>query len=259
MASDRHPFFPALLSSLQPSGYRKLRDAKPMRAFTYVFLLVLFALLVKAILAVPLALDIHQSLQNVSSKFESGNFQAVLETREPIFIPKEDPLIQIDTSQGAKKGGFVLVTDKGILYGDDDNPTSLPFLDFSRPVATDELMPWILLAAILVLPSIIILFFLAGLLKAVLFALLMSAIAFALRSYRKSRKPFSMVLALALYSTTAMVLLEAVMMPLRMGSYLFPAFSFMGMTIYLVSFGATLCVFLIWFVILGSEKYSFED
>ncbi len=258
MTGQKQHFFTILLQSITPSGYRKLRDIEPLKAASYVIVLVLFSMLLKMVFAIPLAIDMYDSMQNASSKFSKASFQGALKTNEPILIPEKNPLIQIDTSPEAKRVGEVFITGKEVIYGKIDSPSSVAFPDFSEAAAKEEVKKGVLLLVALIMPSVIILLFLGVVIKAALIALIMGTIAFSIGSYRKMSQSYPSALALALYSTTAMVLIEAAAIPLRLGSYLFPIFSILGMKFYLASLCATFAIFMIWFVISGSEKYAYS-
>jgi hypothetical protein len=257
MAEGTESFFISLKQSLSPTGYKKLRYGEPWRAFVYVVVLLFFGLLIKAIFLMPLAIDVAGSLENVSSKLVKASFEGAIETKEPILIPEKRPLVQIDTAANAIRKGSVFITQKSITFGDKERPTVIPFPDLSQSADNKEFYTGMLIVAVFAAPSIILLLFAGGLIKVMLLAFVMGCIGFAVNMVRGSSSGWARSLAMACYSLTAMVLVESILVPLRLGEFLFPLFAVVGITFYAVSISISLCIFFIWLVLSGSEKYAF--
>ncbi len=257
MAEEKQSFFSSLGCSISPTGYKKLRYNGVAHGFVYVVILLLFGLLIKGVFLIPLTIDVLSSLENVSAKFEKANFEGVIETKEPVLIPIKRPLLQIDTSPSAARMGSVLITQRSIVFGDADNPATINFPDFSQSADSSELLSGILIGGLFILPSILLLLFLGGAVKCALLALLMGAIGFAIISSRGTPSGKANTFSLACYALTPMVLIESVVVPLRFGEFLFPIFSFAGITLYAVSVSLSLCLFFIWVLLSRGEKYTF--
>ncbi len=257
MADEQQSFFSSLGSSISAKGYRTLRYNGMLHALVYVVLLLLLGLIVKAVFLIPLTIDVFGSLQNVSAKLEKASVEGAIETKEPVLIPEKRPLVQIDTSPTAARVGSVFITEKNVVFGDMESPTTITFPDFSQSADNSELLQGLLIAGVFILPSIILLLFLGGLVKGAILVLLMGAIGAIVMSSRGSQSGKGNAFALACYALTPMVLIESIVVPLRFGEFLFPLFSVFGITFYAVSVSLSLCVFFIWVLLAGSDKYAF--
>ena len=257
MADEQQSFFSSLGSSLSAKGYRKLRYNGVLHAFVYVVMLLLLGLVVKAVFLISLTINVVGSLQNVSAKFEKASFEGAIETKEPVLIPETRPLVQIDTSPSAARKGSVLITEKYVVFGNMESPTTITFPDFSQSADNSELLQGFLIAGMFILPSIILLLFFGGLVKGAILALLMGSMGAIVMSSRGNQPGKGNAFVLACYALTPLVLIESIVVPLRFGEFLFPLFSVLGITFYAVSVSLSLCIFFIWVLLAGSDKYAF--
>jgi len=93
-----------ILKCIHPKYFRELSEKRLRQAVPYFLILVLFSLLASTILIVPKLLFVANDFNEAFL----GVKETSLETRGPVSIPKENPVLTIDTTGNKTKSTEVL-------------------------------------------------------------------------------------------------------------------------------------------------------
>lgn len=258
MGEEHVRFWDSFLKSLGPQQYRNLVYRDWQNGAKYVFILILFMLPVKLLFSLPTIVDVVGSMDQFHTKVTNADFKGVIHTNSTINIPSKNPLVQVDSSQEAKRSGLVLLTDNEIIYQFGRVEKVIAYPDFSEPLTGGEIANLVLLTILLLGPSLILYTILGSVIKFGFFALLLTSIATLFSSILKFKIEYTQTLSLALYSLTWAILLETIFVPLRYGAYLAPIYQSLGFTIYLVPLTFTIIVFTLGFVLTGSKEFKYN-
>lgn len=228
-------FFMLIGKSMTPNTYKELASSSMKQTCIYFFGVLSLAFFVTILLYIPVLADLSFSLNKGLSKLTRFNLDVSLETSEPIFFKSLG--IAIDTTGNLTNvtKEKVLVTDKHIMM----MPTSCilfrPLCLFSRgkvrtiSLESKNLMDYkndiisvITNLVILLIPTIIVSFYLMYLVKYGLIVLLASALAFLITRIRLYEVKLLKTIKLATYTITPMIFIEVINLRFGFNLYFVP-------------------------------------
>lgn len=116
-------FWDTFTASLNPARYDKL-DHRLSASFRYYAVMILFMILLTGVLFIPSLFSLPERVQQEMRKFDSLNVTMDYKLKEPIIIPRHDPILVIDVIDNptpVQDGMFVINGDsfsyRPYLYG----------------------------------------------------------------------------------------------------------------------------------------------
>ncbi len=210
------PFFKTVWLALNPWRYGELKEKTPWVLTKYFFSFVLFAFLVAVVLMLP---TIAGFVDNQMSHFDTLEVKFNTSMNSPVVFPERDPFVTLDTrkSEGKLKEGSVLITDDNLYY-------KLPFGKVKKEaigsykdlVANEGLL---IALVLLMLPSILFLFYILYAIKVFLFLLLMTLLCFVIIRLVKFDVSFSEIFRTGLLAATPMIIIDLVRLPFGLNLY----------------------------------------
>ncbi|RMF06866.1 DUF1189 domain-containing protein [Candidatus Woesearchaeota archaeon] len=212
------PFFKAFLESLNPNAYAHLSTRSPAKAFHYFVSVVMLAFLVLVLAGLPGFAKVPQALESNLEKFSQLEISIKAEMTEPIILKSAsgDNIITIDTTGAVQNRTTetLLITKEKMYYAPsvplaksrEYNMTDLKDLVKNREKAVFLL--WMLI--LLIMPGILMISFIAYLIKYLFFVLLATGLALVITKLMKTRVRAKHVLNIAFYAATPMIILDAV-------------------------------------------------
>jgi hypothetical protein len=239
-------FFPLVLKSLNHHYYRELSERRVESALIYFFALLLFGFVLAGILSLPLLFFLKADVDEGLLAINTFKINADFETVRPISLPSQQPLITLDTTnQKTIDTEVLLITNDKMYYQllNKKGEVALKEFDFTsnRKQSTGSFM-WLL---IFLIPSIFSFYYLAYLLKYIIIIFITILVGFVLAKMMKNIIEFRETVVLAIYTSTAMVLLEVLSLPFFIKKYLLTYTPFVGLNISLVAITIYLILFAI--------------
>lgn len=228
-------FFLLIGKSVHPRTYKDLASSSMKRTAVYFFGVLSLAFVITMLLYVPVFTDLSFNLNKGLSKLTKLNLDISLETSEPIYFKKLG--LAIDTT-----GNLTNITQENVLVTDNHimmRPASCmmfrPLCFFSKEkiktisLGSKNLVDYktdmISIAttlAVLLIPTIIVSFYLMYMIKYVLIILLASALAFLITRMRLYEVNFLKTIKLAAYTITPMMLIEVINLRFGFNLYFIP-------------------------------------
>lgn len=232
-------FFLLIRKSVTPNTYKDLASSSMKQTCVYFFGVLSLAFLVTILLYVPVLADLSFSLNKGLSKFTKLELDVSLETSEPVYFKNLG--IAIDTT-----GNLTNVTEEKILVTADHiimRPTSCilfrPLCLFSKgkvktiSFESKNLMDYkkdiisiVTSLMILLIPTLIVSFYLMYLIKYGLIVLLASTLAFLITRIRLYEVKLWKTMKLATYTITPMIFLEVINLRFGFNLYFIPLMIF---------------------------------
>ena len=238
-------FFSVMGKSFTFKHYLELGEKDVGRAFRYFLTLLVFSFFVLLLLLIPQAVDIGSNMQTNALSIGQLRLDAKLATKGPVMLPSKSPWLTLDTTGNkTMQTEHVMITEKGLIYNLWNQNQTLAFSTYDFANSRDMSVQILLGFFLLLLPGILLFYFLAYLLKYLLLLIPLCLVSFLLAKTFKSQISFAQTLMLAFYAATPMVLLEILTAPFFVKQYLFSYVPFMGVQFSAVAFG----LFFIYFV-----------
>ncbi len=206
------PFFKTLGLSLLPWKYAELKEKSMRSVFGYLFSFVFLAFFISIIIMLPV---IGSFVSTQMSNFEKLEVSFNTTMKKEMSIPQNDPFVTVDTrkSTGKLEEGRFLITDdymyvKGVM-GDIDK---YALKEYKNLLNNEGIVVLLLL---LLLPSLLFIFYLAYAIKILLIIMLAAAVAFIIARIAKFEITFGNVFRASVFSTTPMILIDIINLPLN--------------------------------------------
>ena len=233
--------FDIFLRTLNPRYYTELADKEISKAVKYFLTIILIAFIIAEIIALPKILTLKSDFEKGLLEISEFKIDADFQTLKPISLPRDRPLITLDTTDNKTRDTeLLLVTDETMYYNisGKSNEITLSEYDFTQ---NKESSKKLLIAMILfILPSILIFYYLAYAIKYLVIIIALSFISFALAKLMKNKITLRQSVVLALYTSTIMVFLEILTIPFQIRKYIITFspilgvnFSIVAITLYL--------------------------
>ena len=212
-------FFQQLWQGLNPLRLHETEDCKTSSAFGFFFTLLLFGLLVLTLAAIPLLLSAPAAFSQAIGSFGSLSFQPNVSQLSPVSFPYSSPLIIVDTLSpvsGHRDGlGPQLIIGSGEV-GIKGIATAVIDLSLFKDLKAhqQEAATALTLLAVLLLPSLLIIVYVYWAFAYLLLILLICSLAWANLKMVRKPLPFRQLFLMALFSSSWIVLLNAIILPL---------------------------------------------
>lgn len=232
-------FFLLIGKSVTPGAYKDLVLSSMKQTCAYFLGVLSLAFLITILLYVPVLTDLSFNLNKGLSKLTKLNIDVSLETSEPIQFKSLG--IAIDTTGKITNltEEKVLVTDKHIMIGSTKCLLFKPLCSFSKDkVKTISLEPKNLIQykndvisvattlILLLIPTILVSFYLMYLIKYVIIILIVSTLTFLLTRIRLYEVRLLKIVKLATYTITPMVFIEVINLRFMLNLHLIPLIIF---------------------------------
>ncbi len=211
------PFFRTIWLALNPWRYDELRERRTGGIFKYFFSFVFMAFVLAILFMLP---TLATFAYNQLSHFDVLEVKFNTSMNSPVVFPESRPYITLDTrqSEGTLKEGKHLITDeyiysKKILSSQVERRPLGPYKD----LLDNE---WaIVILLLLMLPSILFLFYIAYAVKVLLIVLAATLLAFIIGRIAKFEIPFTDGLKAGLLAATPMIIIDLIRMPFALNLY----------------------------------------
>ncbi|MFH1669296.1 MAG: hypothetical protein ABIA62_05185 [Candidatus Woesearchaeota archaeon] len=210
------PFFKTVWLALNPWRYGELKEKTSWMLMKYFFSFVLLAFIAAVVLMLP---TIAGFVSTQMSHFDRLEVKFNTSMNSAIVFPERDPFVTLDTrkSEGTLKEGRILITDDNLYY-------KMPLSKVKKEavggykdlVANEEILMTLVL---LMLPSILFLFYLLYAIKIFLFILLATLVCFVIIRLVKFDASFSEIFRTGLLAATPMIIIDLIRLPFGLNLY----------------------------------------
>lgn len=210
------PFFRTAWLALNPWRYDEARETGTGKFFKYFFSFVFLAFVLTVILMLP---AIGGFVSGQMDSFKTLRVSVETEMQKPIMFPEQQPYITIDTREpeAELKEGKILITDQNIhMKGMGGKTTTKPLAPYKDLLANEVI---VILALLLMLPSILFLFYIGYAVKLLALVLAAALTGFIIGRIAKFDLPFTDALKAGLLAATPMVIIDVIRMPFRLEVY----------------------------------------
>lgn len=210
------PFFRTIPLAVMPWRYDRLKEKSAVGCFKYFFSFIFLAFVIAVVLMLP---TIANFVDSQMSHFDTLAVSFDAKMNSAVMFPKNNPIVTVDTSlkNTTIKEGRVLITDdyiyKKSLLG---RITQEPVGAYKNLLANENMVIFILL---LMLPSLLFLFYLAYAVKTLFIVLLAVLVGFVVTRLVRFDVSFKETLKIALLSSTPMVIIDLVLLPFNLNIY----------------------------------------
>jgi hypothetical protein len=210
------PFFKTIWLALNPWRYDEVRDRTAGNAFRYFFSFAFLVFVLSIMLLLPtIGLFVNEQMKH----FDRLEVSINTTMNSPVKLPANSPVVTLDTrtSEGQLKEGLFLVTDD-YLYTK----------SLAGKVTRDSLNPYknllnnegiVILILVLLLPSLLFLFYIGYVIKLLVIALLATIIGFIVTRIIKFEVSFIDTLKTGLFALTAMMIIDLIRLPFGLNVY----------------------------------------
>ncbi len=210
------PFFRTIWLALNPWRYDEARETGTGKVFKYFFSFVFLAFVIAVLLMLPaIGSIVSEQLDN----FKTLTVSVDTEMEKPVVFPEKRPYIIIDTREpeAMLKEGKILITGdnmytKGLTGKVDKHPLG-PYKD----LLANEVV--LIIAILLMLPSLLFLFYIGYAIKLLLVALLAAVLGFIIGRIIKFELLFKDALKTGLLAATPMIIIDVIRMPFGLNVY----------------------------------------
>ncbi|MBS3106658.1 DUF1189 family protein [Candidatus Woesearchaeota archaeon] len=238
-------FFSVMRKAFVFKHYLVLGEKDVGRAFRYFLTLLAFSFVLVLLLLVPKAIDIASNAQTNALSIGQLRLDARLTTKGPVMLPSKSPFLTLDTTGNkSMQTERFLVTEKALHYNLWNENKSVEFATYDFANSRDRSVAVALILFLVLLPGILVGYYLAYLAKYLLIIVPLCILSFLLARTFKSQITLAQTLMLAFYAATPMVLLEILTAPFALKYYIFSYVPFMGVQFSAIAFG----LFFVYFV-----------
>jgi len=247
-------FIKEVAYSFHPLRYQYLSDKKYRSSLFFMSRIIMIAIILAAVLAVPKLFAFKSGIQDELGKFTSFTISGNVSASAPVNIPSTNPVTVIDLATNNTIGDetFLITKDKihyrffGLKSIDIDNLKDVT----ANQAAVSGFLTVLLL---LFLPAFGLLLFLSLFIKYFILTLLASLAFFVLLELTHFRLKFKQMLSVTCHAATIGILLEVLSMPFST-SYLIPTIKFLGTYVYLIPLAVFLAYTLVVIILTYYDK-----
>ena len=210
------PFFKTIWLALNPWRYDEVREKGTGRIFKYFFSFVFLGFIVSVLLMLPaIAGVVYDQLDN----FETLVVDVNATMDKPVVFPEKRPYMTIDTREPERmlKEGNILITEKNLhrktFFG---NVKKYPLGPYKDLLENEGI---IILMLLLMLPSLLFLFYIGYAIKVLLIILVATILGFIIARIVKFELLFRDVLKTGLLAATPMIIIDVIRMPFNFNVY----------------------------------------
>jgi hypothetical protein len=212
------PFFKTIWLALNPWRYEEVNERTAGNLFKYFFSFVFLVFVLSILLLLP---AIGSFVTDQLSHFSKLEVSFNTTMKSPATFPAGSPKVTIDTrkSQGDLTEGYMLVTDdylytkEYLLFG---KATEDRIGQYKNLVANEGI---VILILVLMLPSLLFIFYLAYIIKLLLVILLAAVIGFIIARIAKFDIGFGTIFKVGLLASTPMIIIDLIRLPFGLNVY----------------------------------------
>lgn len=246
-------FLSTMWKTLMPHQYAHLSERTYRQAFAYFASILLLGFFVMALLLIPQMLFLPSIIENNTAKLTDLSIDVKVETSEPIILTESSPFVVIDTTGNIQNvsQANLLVTQDYLEYSSLIGARRINVSDL-RTIGKDPefLKDAILFSIILLGPGILIAGLIGAFLKYFIVASLIGIGGFLFGRLLRFHIEFKKAYLISFYSSTLMVLLDLITLPIGLGPYLLPV-RILGISLNIISLAIMLTLFIIAIFIVG--------
>ncbi|HII71982.1 TPA: DUF1189 family protein [Candidatus Woesearchaeota archaeon] len=214
---EKKGFFSNLGMAFNPFKYERVHETHGWSIFRYFLLLVLFGFLICTVLFIPV---LYGDVSSQIGNFKELKINITQSMKSPVYLPSANPRWVIDTREK-----HVNPAGENLLMTEDDFYVKKPFFlgtekfdsgDFKDLMENQGMLITLIL---LMLPSVMLMFYLYYLLKTLVVLFLVSVLALVITRIAKFDISFNDMMKVALWAVTPMVIVDFVRFPF--GLFLF--------------------------------------
>ena len=229
-------FFTTLRKSLNPRYFTELSEKNIDSALIYFSILIAFSFALAGLFLVPemffIKSDIDDGLMGVKKFFIDSDFETV----KPVSIPSARPFITLDTTGNETfDTETLLITNTHIQYnlGSRNGTVALKEYDFTSDRKLTSHM--VLGVIVFLLPSVFWFYYIAYFIKYVIIIAITSLVGFAFARLMRNAIELKESIVIAIYTATAMVILEISTIAFFLNHFLLIYSPFLGINFSLVA------------------------
>lgn len=211
------PFFKLIWLALNPWRYDELKDKRMRSIFKYFFSFMFLVFVLSIVFMLP---TIGGFVNKQLSNFETLDVSINATMKTALVLPEDNPVVTVDTrkSEGKLKEGRLLITDKYLYvkYPFRSNVEKYELGSYKNLLANQGI---IVLVLLLMLPSLLFLFYMAYVLKVLLIILLTVIIGLVIARIVKFEILFKDVLKTGLLAATPMLIIDLIRLPFGFNVY----------------------------------------
>lgn len=210
------PFFRTVWLALNPWNYDEARETGTGKVFKYFFSFVFLAFVLAVLLMLPaIGSIVSEQLDN----FKTLTVSIGTEMEKPVVFPEKQPYITVDTREpeATLKEGKILITGENLytksLTGKIGKHPLGPYKDL---LANEAIL---IIAILLMLPSLLFLFYVGYAIKLLLAVLVAAVLGFIIGRIVKFELLFKDALKTGLLAVTPMIIIDVIRMPFGLNVY----------------------------------------
>ena len=258
MVSEDTNLLKKILYSFNPDKYGTLVKTNYKKSILYFFVILLFACILSGIIMLPKILSLPSQIEQQMNAFDYLNVSIDYSMNKALEIPPEQPFLSIDTNsnQTSLDNQNVLVTSTDFLYkGVLLKEKSIPLKEYKNlKEKRSQLGKFVMLMAIVAIPSLFILFYIIQLVKYALVLTIIFLFTVLILRLRKSKLSFHTILKVLLYSSTLLLFFDLVIAKLGISGFMLPLNLYAGISLHIIA----LLIFLIFYIIIIAIQHSKE-
>jgi len=210
------PFFKTIILAICPWRYEDVKERTTGNIMRYLFSFIFLTFFIAILLMLP---TIAGFVNSGISHFNRLEVSFNTSMNSPLKIPQNAPVVTIDTSKSTAKleEGWVFITDDNIytrnIFGRIDKT---PVGEYKNLLANEVV---IVLLLILMMPSLLFIFYLAYAVKVIALVLLFTVLGFIIARIAKFDVLFLDILKVGMLSSTPMILIDLIRLPLSFDVY----------------------------------------
>ena len=211
------PFFKSIWLALNPWRYDELRDKRMRVVFKYFFSFVFLVFVLSIVFMLP---TIGGFVNKQLSNFEKLEVSVNATMKNAMILPENNPVVTVDTrkEEGKLKEGRLLITDKYLYV---NYPFRLTVERYEIGSYKDLLVNQGIIVSVLLLmlPSLLFLFYMVYAIKVLFIILLATIIGFVISRVAKFEILFGDTLKTGLFAATPMLIIDLIRLPFGFNVY----------------------------------------
>lgn len=205
-------FYRTFFQTLNPASYEGFAESKTKNSFSYYFSLVFNALIIFAILLIPVIIGLPETLQSKMDNVATFNVEVDFTTNKPLMFPEENPVLIINYANETPKETANIILHNDVFYiGAILKNIEYNIAGFGDVKANMvPLSSFVTAIIVLMLPTVIILFWLYLLFKYFALVLIATIIVSLLAPLFSYRAEFKKIFNSAMYGISLSVFLDLI-------------------------------------------------
>jgi hypothetical protein len=217
---------------MQPRRYFELADKRLRQSIRYVIALLFVCFIITTIISIPKVLMLQKDFNNAFLGISEYQIQSSFSTQKPVSFPTTNALITIDTTKNSSISNEILFIEKDrLLYNILGNKEEFLFNEYKLSDNRQASKSIILLTILLLLPGIMLSYYIIYLIKYFLIIIVTALIAAGIAKITKNIISLKKAFILAAYTSTIMIGIETLLIPFALKKTLLSTIFFPGIHI----------------------------